>query len=134
MGLSIPVQKGKSKIRAHQIPSGNPDSSKTLNATNFRGFTSSCASMRMIARENPHCGVSGVPFMKSTIGAAATALGISSRLSCERRRVSGHFRKPELRYKIADWSMDRGDIRYMDLRLLLSFARTFKAPYRCDEQ
>jgi hypothetical protein len=40
----------------------------------------------MLAREKPHCGVSGVPFMKSTTGAEATALSIAALVSVERRR------------------------------------------------
>lgn len=50
----------------------------------------------MLALENPHCGVSGVPFMNSTTGFEATALSIAplvsvdSSRSCERvRRVRG---------------------------------------------
>lgn len=39
----------------------------------------------MLAREKPHCGVSGVPFMKSTTGADATALSIAARVSEERQ-------------------------------------------------
>jgi hypothetical protein len=41
----------------------------------------------MLARENPHCGVSGVPFMNSTTGADPTALLIAERVSEERRRA-----------------------------------------------
>lgn len=37
----------------------------------------------MDVRLNPHCGVSGVPFMKSTTGAEATALSIALRTSSE---------------------------------------------------
>lgn len=39
----------------------------------------------MLALENPHCGVSGVPFMNSTTGADATALSIALRVSVERK-------------------------------------------------
>ncbi len=35
----------------------------------------------MLARENPHCGISGVPFMNRTTGADATALSIAARVS-----------------------------------------------------
>jgi len=35
----------------------------------------------MLALENPHCGVSGVPFMNSTTGAVPTALSIALRVS-----------------------------------------------------
>lgn len=41
----------------------------------------------MLARENPHCGVSGVPFMNSTTGAEATALSIAARVASERARI-----------------------------------------------
>jgi hypothetical protein len=41
----------------------------------------------MLALENPHCGVSGVPFMKRTTGADATALSIAVRTSLERNRA-----------------------------------------------
>jgi len=40
----------------------------------------------MLAREKPHCGISGVPFMKRTTGAEATALSIAARVSVERKR------------------------------------------------
>ena len=43
----------------------------------------------MLAREKPHCGRSGVPFMNSTTGAEATALSIAVRISVERRRIRG---------------------------------------------
>jgi hypothetical protein len=39
----------------------------------------------MAAREKPHCGVSGVPFMNSTTGAEATALSIAERTSVDRK-------------------------------------------------
>lgn len=46
----------------------------------------------MLARENPHCGVSGVPFMKSTTGADATALSIAWRVSADmNRRAMGEI-------------------------------------------
>lgn len=41
----------------------------------------------MQAREKPHCGVSGVPFMKRTTGAEETALSIAVRVSVVRGRV-----------------------------------------------
>lgn len=41
----------------------------------------------MLALEKPHCGVSGVPFMKRTTGAEATALSIAVRTSSERSRA-----------------------------------------------
>jgi hypothetical protein len=42
----------------------------------------------MLALENPHCGVSGVPFMNSTTGADATALSIAAFVSVERNRAT----------------------------------------------
>lgn len=41
----------------------------------------------MLARENPHCGVSGVPFINRTTGAEATALSIAARVASERARM-----------------------------------------------
>lgn len=41
----------------------------------------------MLALENPHCGVSGVPFMNKTTGDEATALSIAERTSSESSRV-----------------------------------------------
>lgn len=41
----------------------------------------------MLAREKPHWGVSGVPFMKSTTGAEATALSIAALVSEDKRRA-----------------------------------------------
>lgn len=38
----------------------------------------------MLALENPHCGVSGVPFINRTTGAEATALSIACRVSVDR--------------------------------------------------
>ena len=37
----------------------------------------------MLARENPHCGISGVPFMKRTTGLEDTADSIAVRVSVE---------------------------------------------------
>lgn len=47
----------------------------------------------MLALENPHCGVSGVPFMNSTTGEEATALSIALRTSSERHRIWNGVRK-----------------------------------------
>ena len=47
----------------------------------------------MLALENPHCGVSGVPFMNSTTGEEATALSIALRTSSERYRIWKGVRK-----------------------------------------
>lgn len=38
----------------------------------------------MLARENPHCGVSGVPFMNRTTGALLTQPSIAARVSVDR--------------------------------------------------
>lgn len=40
----------------------------------------------MLALENPHCGVSGVPFMNKTTGAELTALSIACFVSADRYR------------------------------------------------
>jgi hypothetical protein len=42
----------------------------------------------MLALENPHCGVSGVPFINSTTGADPTALSIAALVSVERKRTA----------------------------------------------
>ncbi len=47
----------------------------------------------MLALENPHCGVSGVPFMNSTTGDEATALSIAERTSSDSSRVCNGVRK-----------------------------------------
>jgi hypothetical protein len=47
----------------------------------------------MLARENPHCGVSGVPFMNSTTGEEATARSMALRTSSERQRIWNGVRK-----------------------------------------
>lgn len=41
----------------------------------------------MVAPENPHCGVSGVPFINSTTGAVPTALSIAAFVSDDRSRI-----------------------------------------------
>ncbi len=47
----------------------------------------------MLALENPHCGVSGVPFMNSTTGLEATALSMAARVSVDSsRRWNGERR------------------------------------------
>lgn len=40
----------------------------------------------MLAREKPHCGVSGVPFMNKTTGADPTALSIAWRTASDSNR------------------------------------------------
>ena len=40
----------------------------------------------MLALENPHCGISGVPFMKSTTGAVDTALSSIDFVSTDNKR------------------------------------------------
>ena len=39
----------------------------------------------MLARENPHCGVSGVPFINNTTGAFATQPSIAVLVSVDRK-------------------------------------------------
>ena len=41
----------------------------------------------ILAREKPHCGVSGVPFIKSTTGAVDTALSIADLVSSDSSRA-----------------------------------------------
>jgi hypothetical protein len=69
------------------IPALRSWSSSTLNAVNFSGSTPCMPRICMLARENPHCGVSGVPFMNKTTGADATALSIAPRTSSESSRA-----------------------------------------------
>src|SRR5271154_6669692 len=69
------------------IPDLSSLSSSTLNAVNFAGSTPCIPSIWIDVLEKPHWGVSGVPFMKRTTGAEATALSIAVRTSCDRRRV-----------------------------------------------
>lgn len=49
----------------------------------------------MLARENPHCGVSGVPFMNRTTGAEATALSMAALVSAEMKRACKVVAGPE---------------------------------------
>ena len=65
------------------IPDLSSSSSSTLNAVNFCGSTPCSPSICMLALEKPHCGVSGVPFMKSTTGADPTAFSIALRVSVD---------------------------------------------------
>jgi hypothetical protein len=60
---------------------------------NFSGSTPCMPKICMLALENPHCGVSGVPFMKSTTGDEAMALSIAERTSSESRRAWKGVRK-----------------------------------------
>jgi hypothetical protein len=47
----------------------------------------------MLALENPHCGVSGVPFMNNTTGAEPTALSIACLVSDDKyRKAVGEIR------------------------------------------
>ena len=60
----------------------------------------------MLALENPHCGVSGVPFMNSTTGADATALSIALRVSVERNdfwRIANRGERSGLRRGRRTW-------------------------------
>jgi len=51
----------------------------------------------MLAREKPHCGISGVPFMKSTTGADATALSMAALVSLDSSRVCRAAKREERR-------------------------------------
>lgn len=42
----------------------------------------------MLALENPHCGVSGVPFINNTTGAVLTASSIAFFVSADRNRAA----------------------------------------------
>lgn len=54
----------------------------------------------MLARENPHCGVSGVPFMNRTTGAEDTASSIAVRVSADKKRLAmGEIRGENLEAK-----------------------------------
>lgn len=50
----------------------------------------------MLALENPHCGVSGVPFMNNTTGDEAMARSIALRTSSDRHRIWKGVRKRAL--------------------------------------
>lgn len=74
-------------LQAHEyIPCRSSGSSRTLNAVNFLGSTPCSPRICILARENPHCGVSGVPFINRTTGADSTALSIAALVSEDRRR------------------------------------------------
>ncbi len=69
------------------VPDLKSSSSSTLNAVNFAGSTPCMPSICIDVLEKPHCGVSGVPFMKSTTGADPTALSIAVLTSCDKSLV-----------------------------------------------
>ena len=59
----------------------------------------------MTARENPHCGSSGVPFMKSTTGDASIAFWMCARASEDKsRRRTDEVTLGDPRVKVASWS------------------------------
>ena len=58
----------------------------TVQAENFLGSTPCTPSISMLARENPHWGVSGVPFIKRTTGAEEMAREMAVRTSVLRWR------------------------------------------------
>jgi len=66
-------------------PDRKSSSSNTLNAVNFCGLTPCRPRIWIAALENPHCGVSGVPFMNRTTAAEATALSMALRVSVVRK-------------------------------------------------
>jgi hypothetical protein len=66
----------------------------------------------MTAREKPHCGRSGVPFMKSTSGDASIAFCICVRASVDRSlRRAEDVAVGEPRVKGASWSKHRSAYR-----------------------
>jgi hypothetical protein len=69
------------------IPDRSSASSRTLKAANLAGSTPCMPRTWMLAREKPHWGVSGVPFMKSTTRAEPTALSMACRVCSESRRI-----------------------------------------------
>lgn len=73
---------------AKAVPDRSSGSSSTLKAANLFGSTPCRPKIWMVAREKPHCGVSGVPFMKRTTGAEPTALSIAWRVESERYRCA----------------------------------------------
>ena len=89
-------EKKNNQTSPYYAPCRNSGSSSTLNAANLAGSTPCRPSTWTLAREKPHCGASGVPFMKSTTGAAATALSIACRVASEsRRRCAASERRKE---------------------------------------
>lgn len=62
----------------------------------------------MLALENPHCGVSGVPFMNKTTGLESSALSIAALVSVDSsRKATGAMRidccfENELRVELPD--------------------------------
>ena len=58
-------------------------SARTLYVFSFSGGTPWISRIWTTARENPHWGSAGVPFMKSTTGLALMADCILERASCE---------------------------------------------------
>lgn len=81
-----PINIGQEGKENHNIPDLSASSSNTLNAVNFPGSTPCRLRIWILARENPHCGVSGVPFMNSTTGADPTASVMAVLVSADRKR------------------------------------------------
>jgi len=73
----------------------------------------------MLALENPHCGISGVPFMNSTTGELPTALSMAARVSLDKRRV---WRVAKREERSGLWRGRRVDRKTCACQLL--FART----------
>ena len=63
----------------------------------------------MLARENPHCGISGVPFMKSTTGLEETADSIAVRVSVESDLYCEGVRR-------MSWDLGSGEARGLEVR------------------
>ena len=75
--------------RQGAIPCLSSSFSRTLKAENFAGSTPCRPRICILALENPHCGNSGVPFMKRTTGLEATACCIADRVSLDISRACG---------------------------------------------
>ena len=70
------------------IPLLSSGSSSTSYVFIFSGGTPCKSSTCTVARENPHCGTAGVPFMKRTTGEASTAFWIVLRVAWDNKRVN----------------------------------------------
>jgi hypothetical protein len=94
------------KVSVQDVPWRSSSFSSTLKAANFCGSTPWRPRISMLAREKPHCGVSGVPFMNSTTGDEATALSMACRVASESNRIASGDR-PRGCHFVADGRMAR---------------------------
>jgi hypothetical protein len=86
------------------IPLLNSESSSTLYVRIFSCGTPCRSKTCMTAREKPHCGNSGVPFIKRTSGEASMAFWICARASEETsRRRASDVTADDPRVKGASW-------------------------------